>query len=75
MTNEEKAKKLSSKCNFTIKESNAAYNAALEIAEWKDEQWKKMLQDAFIGAWTASLDIAHDELIRTTTISFVKHDY
>lgn len=44
MTNEQKAYELSNsiKHDFTIKESNAAYNAALAMAEWKDEQYKEL---------------------------------
>lgn len=48
MTNEQKAFELSSMCKygFTVKESNAAYNAALEMAEWKDKQFQKVLDYA-----------------------------
>lgn len=39
MTNEKKAFDLSSmsKYGFSVEESNAAYNAAIEMAEWKDK--------------------------------------
>ncbi len=40
---EKKAFELSSinKYGFSVEESNAAYNAALEMARWKDEQYKE----------------------------------
>ena len=40
MNNREKALALSSmnRYDFSVKESNAAYNAALAMAQWKDEQ-------------------------------------
>ena len=40
MTNEEKALALSSmnRYDFSVKESNAAYTAAMAMAQWKDEQ-------------------------------------
>lgn len=40
MTNERKALELSSisKYDFTIEESNAAYNAAIEAMKWKEKQ-------------------------------------
>lgn len=42
MTNEEKALELSSmnKYGFSVEESNAAYNAALTMAKWKDAQYE-----------------------------------
>lgn len=52
MTNEEKAFELSSMCKygFSVEKSNAAYNAALEMAEWKDEQMaeaKSLLRECY----------------------------
>lgn len=46
MTNEEKAFELSSssKHDFTIRESNAAYDAAMQMAQWKDEQFAEEKQ-------------------------------
>lgn len=40
MRDREKAFELSSmnKYGFSVEESNAAYNAALEMAEWKEQQ-------------------------------------
>ena len=44
MNNEEKANKiLDSNYYITFGEKNAAYNAALEMAQWKDEQFKEQL--------------------------------
>ena len=42
MTNREMALALSSmnRYEFSVEESNAAYNAALAMSEWKDEQVK-----------------------------------
>lgn len=42
MTNREMALALSSmnRYEFSVEESNAAYNAALAMSEWKDEQFK-----------------------------------
>lgn len=43
MTDREKAFELSSmnRYGFSVEESNAAYNAALEMARWKDEQFNE----------------------------------
>ena len=45
MTDEKKALELSSmsKYDFTVEECNAAYNAAIEMEEWKDEQFVEKL--------------------------------
>jgi len=44
MNNEEKTNKiLDSNYYVTMGEKNAAYNAALEMAQWKDEQFKHLL--------------------------------
>lgn len=72
MTNEEKAFELSSasKQDFTIKESNAAYNAALEMAEWKDKEWAERFKKAFEGLWTASFNVDNLSNEIKTTIEF-----
>lgn len=46
MTNREKALVLSSmnRYEFSVEESNAAYNAALAMAEWKDEDFAQKKQ-------------------------------
>ena len=47
MTNEEKAKHLASRemyGGFTLAEQNAAYDAAMAMAEWKDEQFAQERQ-------------------------------
>lgn len=47
MNNEEKANKiLDSNYYVTIGEKNAAYNAALEMAQWKDEQLDSAIDKA-----------------------------
>ena len=38
MSDEDKAYELSSNDGFSVEESNAAYNAALEMAQWKQQQ-------------------------------------
>ena len=79
MTNEEKAHRIcetfTSIYGVDIAQEAHIYSATLEAMKWKDEQWKKRLQDAFIGGWTASLDIENVSRKRTTTISFVKEDF
>ena len=82
MTNKEKAKEIChcSVCTYKLKSEGdncmcPKMASILQAMEWKDEQWKKRLQDAFIGGWTASLDIDNSSPKRTTTISFVKEDY
>lgn len=49
MTNKQKAFELSSinRYGFSVEESNAAYNAALEMAEWKDQQFKTKIEELF----------------------------
>ena len=47
MTNEEKAKEISAKYGFSklipTDEECIAYNAAMEMAEWKDRQFAELL--------------------------------
>ena len=46
ISNEEKAKHLSSRemyGGFTLAEQNAAYQAAMQAMEWKDEYYEKLL--------------------------------
>lgn len=38
MSDEDKAYELASNDGFSVEESNAAYNAALEMAQWKQQQ-------------------------------------
>ena len=48
MTNEEKAKEIASKYerwNQEDDESYGAYNGAMEMAEWKDEQFENKLRE------------------------------
>lgn len=79
MTNEEKAHRIcetiTSIYGVNIAQEAHIFSAILEAMQWKDEEWKKRLQEAFIGGWTASLDIDNSSPKRTTTISFVKEDY
>lgn len=55
MTNEKKAKHLASRemyGGFTLAEQNAAYQAAMEAMEWKDEQEIEFLQSLLFQSAT-----------------------
>ena len=60
MTNREMALALSSmnRYEFSVEESNAAYNAALAMADWKDERFeaeKQALIDKACEWWESEL--------------------
>lgn len=46
MTNEEKAREISDGYDYTFdkRERDASYHSALEIAEWKDKEFKEYLE-------------------------------
>lgn len=63
MTNEEKAKEISyGQAAETDYISSAAYNGAIEMAEWKDKQFENLLLELMICAQQGYTQCASDEV-------------
>lgn len=76
MNNEEKANKiLDSNYYVTIGEKNAAYNAALEMAQWKDEQLESKLMQIIILAQQGYTSGATDEIILKHCKEIINENY
>lgn len=67
MKNKEKALELSSmnRYGFSVEESNAAYNAALEMAYWKDDYYDKVITEIVGAAYNSCEDHSKiDEVLK-----------
>lgn len=70
MTNEEKAEQIVKSVSYRVYryEQGFAYHSALEMAKWKDEQFKEALNNILIEC-----DACFDEQTTTTLQAIINH--
>lgn len=65
MNNEQKAKELANYCaGETDYKESAAYSAAMEMAQWKDEQFKQILQVIYSKTLSIEKDVVIEQIYK-----------